>query len=288
MSWTRLIIHPMALAALVALNSCSTGHVGLVDGRHRTCDVSPGYCAGPRPVTFTTPVYNPAYEKLSDQKLLEMLKSRIFAENETGSFPNDAYELYSAAYLRHIQSLYWGGELTPPDDKRAFEPDAAAATTYPLNSLMLDLMNQANTQVVITAYQLLYESFYTGDLAIARQCVRDAESENNKVRAYARLLVCRYYGLRFCHVDASFLTEEFYFKGAKFDFATLKPFLTDLLYVRTRFSDTIPECRDTNQAFINDEHVKLYEALAAEISNKDEPDDTDEPEGVNRTESGSP
>ncbi|MFO1522087.1 MAG: hypothetical protein U1G05_08605 [Kiritimatiellia bacterium] len=33
------------------------------------------------------------------------------------------------------------------------------------------------------------------NLAIARQCVRDAESENEKVRAYARLLICRYYGL---------------------------------------------------------------------------------------------
>lgn len=266
MPWTRLIIPPMALVALVALNSCRTGRVESVDAGHRTHRVPQMYCAGPRVVTFMTPVYNPAYEKVSDHKLLEMLKSRILAENEVGIFPDDVYELYSAAYLRHIQSLYWGGELTPPDDKRAFEPDAAAATTYPLNSLMLDLMKQANTQVVITAYQLLYESFYTGDLAIARQCVRDAESKNEQIRAYARLLVCRYYGLRFCHVDATFLDQSFSFKGADVDFKEIKPFLTDLLYIRTKFSDTIPECRDTNQAFINEEHMKLYRALAAESS----------------------
>ena len=288
MPWTRLIIHPMALVALVALTSCRTGRVESVDTGRRTHRIPQMYRAGPRVVTFMTPVYNPAYEKVSDQKLLEMLKGRILAENEIGRFPDDAYELYSAAYLRHIQSLYWGGELTPPDDKRAFEPDAAAATTYPLNSLLLDLMNQANTQVVITAYQLLYESFYTGDVEIARQCVRDAESENEQIRAYARLLVCRYYGLRFCLVNATFLDQSFSFKGADVDFKEIKPFLTDLLYVRTKFSDTIPEARDTSQAFMNDEHLKLYEALVAEIPYKDEPDETDESEAVNRGKPGAP
>ncbi|MFO1529478.1 MAG: hypothetical protein U1F77_07015 [Kiritimatiellia bacterium] len=89
-------------------------------------------------------------------------------------------------------------------------------------------------------------------------------------------------------MSASFLWQDFSFKGVTIDFEKLKPFLTDLLYVRSRFSDTIPECRDTNQAFINDEHVKLYEALAAEISNKMSPTTRMNRKASNRTESGSP